>query len=528
MNIRYVAVLMLTFVLGIHLLAGGKYIASTGSNSNSGTLNSPYLTIDTALTHTVIGDTIYVRGGVYTMNTPIVLAVSGTDTLHRRYLFAYQNEHPVFDYSSSGIIGVTGYTDGLDIYASYWHIKGISIKGAMRNGIRITNGHYNIIECCHTYENRNTGFQLTTYASHNRIINCDSFYNRDTSSSDSYDGNADGFSPKLNVGTGNYFYGCRSWQNSDDGWDGYLRGADSVTTAIENCWSFSNGYLKNGTIGTGNGNGFKMGGGDKTTVSGITYSNGDSLRHYMTLKNCLAFNNKSKGFDQNNNRASMTLINCTGYNNDGYNFGMGGYVRANEVMTIKNCISYPDSSVNIDTMDNVHVLVTNSWMLPFAEPASTDFISLDTTGLRAERKEDGSLPDIQFMHLAAGSQFIDAGTDAGLPYNGSAADLGCFEYTTITSVKDPLSHIASFSLSQNYPNPFNPSTIIRYSLPVNGSVSLKVYDVIGREVAILVNETKVAGSYQAVFNASRLGSGVYFYKLQVGNNSMCKKMLLIK
>ena len=63
---------------------------------------------------------------------------------------------------------------------------------------------------------------------------------------------------------GNYFYGCRSWKNCDDGWDGYLRGADDVSTTVENCWAFENGYFEDGTDAgvNANGNGFKMGGSD--------------------------------------------------------------------------------------------------------------------------------------------------------------------------------------------------------------------------------------------------------------------------
>ena len=70
--------------------------------------------------------------------------------------------------------------------------------------------------------------------------------------------------------------------------------------------------------------------------------------------------------------------------------------------------------------------------------------------------------------------------------------------------------------------------MISYSLPVIGSVSLKVYDSIGREVATLVNETKEAGSYQVTFNASKLASGVYFYRLQAGSYSSVKKLVLMK
>jgi hypothetical protein len=80
----------------------------------------------------------------------------------------------------------------------------------------------------------------------------------------------------------------------------------------------------------------------------------------------------------------------------------------------------------------------------------------------------------------------------------------------------------------NYPNPFNPTTVIGYQLPVAGYVTLKVFDLLGREVATLVNENKSAGYYKISFDASNLPSGVYFYNLLTGNSSITKKMLLIK
>ncbi len=86
----------------------------------------------------------------------------------------------------------------------------------------------------------------------------------------------------------------------------------------------------------------------------------------------------------------------------------------------------------------------------------------------------------------------------------------------------------TFALLQNYPNPFNPSTTISYQLPVNGHISLKVYDAIGREVATLVNEVKDAGSYSAQFDGSKLASGIYFTRLQSGDKVQLKKMMLVK
>jgi hypothetical protein len=85
-----------------------------------------------------------------------------------------------------------------------------------------------------------------------------------------------------------------------------------------------------------------------------------------------------------------------------------------------------------------------------------------------------------------------------------------------------------YALGQNYPNPFNPSTVIGYQLPVTGLVTLKVYDVIGREVATLVNEQKDAGYYKATFNATKLASGVYFYRMSAGSYVSVKKLLLMK
>jgi M6 family metalloprotease-like protein len=87
---------------------------------------------------------------------------------------------------------------------------------------------------------------------------------------------------------------------------------------------------------------------------------------------------------------------------------------------------------------------------------------------------------------------------------------------------------SEYSLSANYPNPFNPSTIINYAVKEAGLVSIKVYDILGAEVAILVNETKDAGAYAVEFNAAKLPSGVYIYTMQVNGFTSSKKMLLMK
>ena len=87
---------------------------------------------------------------------------------------------------------------------------------------------------------------------------------------------------------------------------------------------------------------------------------------------------------------------------------------------------------------------------------------------------------------------------------------------------------AYYSLNQNYPNPFNPSTKISYSLPEANFVTLRIYDMLGREVSTLVNEMKPAGTFEAEFDASKLSSGTYVYKLTAGNFQSIKKMIVAK
>jgi len=109
---------------------------------------------------------------------------------------------------------------------------------------------------------------------------------------------------------------------------------------------------------------------------------------------------------------------------------------------------------------------------------------------------------------------------------------GTYKYSDVVKANSMVPK--TFSLSQNYPNPFNPTTVINYDLPVASKVVLKVYDILGNEVATLVNKEEAAGSYQIVFNSvnsannKQLSSGVYFYRIEAGNFTSIKKMMLIK
>jgi hypothetical protein len=388
------------------------YVDPNGNDSNDGSIDHPFQTIPKAVTTAAAGDTIYLRGGRHYYSAKISISKIGTSSA-KYNLIAYPGERPILDFSA---MAYDGSNRGISLSGQYWYIKGLDIYKAGDNGMNIS-GSNNIIEFCAFYENCDSGLQLGGGAANNQIINCDSYYNYDYLSTPTPGGNADGFSPKLDVGTGNYFYGCRSWQNSDDGYDGYLRPSDDVNTTYENCWCFKNGYLKDGTASLGNGNGFKMGGSDAKT-----------LRHNVVYTNCLSFNNRVKGFDQNNNKGSMTLYNCTSFSNGSYNYNISSTLASGKTATLINCVRFTGSN----SLGSFVVQTTDSWMPPFVV-TSADFVNTDPAAAYGARKADGSLPDINFMHLAAGSDLINGGTNVGLPYHGSAPDLGYFEYGGCTT-----------------------------------------------------------------------------------------------
>jgi hypothetical protein len=381
------------------VIANAIYAAPNGTANAAGTLENP-TTLASAVNKVGAGGTVYLRGGKYGLTATVSLSKSGTDN-SRIQLRAYplDAERPLLDFSAEA----SG-SRGLNVSGSYWHFYGIDVANAGDNCMYVS-GSNNTVEFMSFSECEDSGLQLGGGAANNLVLNCDSYFNADASQ-----GNADGFAAKLDVGSGNKFVGCRAWNNSDDGWDGYLRGADNVSTSYEDCWAFDNGKLKNGSLGSGDGNGFKTGGSDDK-----------ALRHNATYLRCISAGNVHDGFDHNSNRGSVTIRNCAAHDNgNNINFSTTNIAAS---LTIKNTISLgTNGSLSATTTD----ITNNSWQNGLSA-TNADFVSVEHGLLKAKRKSDGSLPDIDYLKLAPGSDLHDAGIDLGLPYHGLAPDLGPFE-----------------------------------------------------------------------------------------------------
>lgn len=505
-----------TFVLLTHTLSATcYYVSPTGSTSGIGSISDP-INLATALTKALIsGDSLILRGGMYSYSSSQTISKSGTSANYI-HIVAYNNEVPIFDFRTQTY---SSNNAGIKLSGNYVHVKGITIQGAGDNGMIVT-GSNNYVDFCVFRWNCDSGLQLKT-GSNNLVLNCDSYENFDyqtggTSSPD-YGGNADGFADKqyTNTGTNTYKY-CRSWKNSDDGWDSYEKIGNTV---YDSCFCYANGLpnydmtenirfktdsaswfskFKN-TSGRyvvpnfGNGNGFKLG--------------GNYTANNATLKNCVAVANIVKGFDQNNNNGTMTLYNCTGYINQ-YNFGFSN--SSYGALIIKNCASLNSSKSNSFNSKTV-TQSNNTWNSGFTCTAA-DFVSLDVAQIILPRKANGSLPEITLLHLNPSSSMIDKGINIGIKFAGSLPDLGAYEYGLTTATNNiNQSEIKAFYIK-------NEKAII-----VNKEAqSIEIYNINGVKMLSLQNS-----GTNTVISTLKWSEGVYILKLLTLENNTVKSKIVV-
>jgi hypothetical protein len=455
-----------TFALALALLlavcgmtrSAERYVATTGSNAggNTGTsIDSPLATITQAITLSSPGDTIWLRGGTYNLNSTISISGSKDGTALNPYkLFAYPGEAPLLDFRTEPYNASNNGMKGISLNGDYWHIKGLTVQYAADNGIAI-GGSNNIVEQVVARQNQDSGFQISgsSAPSNNLLLNCDSYGNFDYGTIGE---NADGFAVKFrDLGPGNIVRGARAYENADDGFD-FWQAENGI--AVENSWSFHNGIASsfNDPAGyQGDSNGLKLG--------------KDSGTH--VLKNLLVWGNDGNGVDVNGNATEsggtvtpaviphgVTVLNVTsvGNGNRNFRFDEDPSTVPPSAHILRNNISFDGTN----TFFAGNTTSNNTFAGPNGSPAglgvtAADFVSTvdpvatsgnyhpagtggDRSGTTAPvhatgpalapRLADGSLPSIDFMRLASTSHLINAGVDVGLPYNGSAPDLGAYEY----------------------------------------------------------------------------------------------------
>ncbi len=405
------------------------YVATTGDDSNAGTsIDQPFASLQRAHSAVMAGDTVYIRGGTYAIVTPatssagVSITKSGTSDTNRIKFWAYNGEVPVFDFAMLQI-STNGYTNGFTVSGSFLHFKGLEIKNVpmntnSNNGMS-SSGSNNVFELINFHHNNGTGLFINGGMGGNLILNCDSHDNYDPTSSQGDGQNADGFGVHYQMsGASTVISGCRAWWDSDDGYDLINH---EVPVTIENSWAMGNGYINSGAArpADGNGNGFKAG------------SSKTGARHI--IRNCLAWGNVASGFYANHSLGGNTWYNNTSYRNGTqYNMlatdptdstGVKVTLMGDKVHIMRNNIGYPNKNSNMEGVDTAQ----NSWDLGIT-PADSDFVSVSDMGFKmAPRQADGSLPNLDFMKLSATGNMIDKGEDVGLPYAGTAPDLGCFE-----------------------------------------------------------------------------------------------------
>ena len=412
------------------------FVATDGDDGNTGTIDEPLATLQKAHDECSAGDTIYLRGGTYEIetsadrNTGISFTKSGRSDDERIYIWAYGDEIPVLDFNKLNLANIGA---GIRVQGEWLHFKGIEICNVKaqvggNNGIWCNPCTHNIFEELDLHHNEGPGLSIANGEGDLLILNCDSHDNYDKNNRGE---DADGFGVHYQTrGDTIRFKGCRGWWNSDDGYDLFKQ---QFPVVIENCWAYGNGYINQGTGNGANGSGFKMGNSQKPEV-----------RH--TISGCVSWGNKNQGFYANHSPGGSNWYNNTSYKN-GSQFDMfsDAVLSGGIVHVLKNNIAFPKVLRNTETSD----MAFNTWDLDIT-PSENDFESIDDDGWMGPRKADGSLPDIPFLKLKEESGLVDKGTDIGLPFAGEAPDLGAYEtgMTTATVLprkKDNTSFLPSVS-----------------------------------------------------------------------------------
>lgn len=397
------------------------YVSPRGDDAGPGTLAQPFRTLEQAFAQATPGTLIYVRGGTY---TPEVTTRAFGFRLSGRAgapgesikVWAYPGETPVLDCSGMTYDADSMFCLLVDTNVHHAHVKGFEVKGLPQLRDAQGRGHYEagilvrgtscIVEGVTVHHIGGSGINVA--GAGNTLLNddihdCYDPYTYDGSGAPYPGGNADGVHITIS-GTSptpaTVVSGCRMWNNSDDGIDTF--DTDGMVE-IADTWVWHNGYLSGTNTPAGDGEGVKLG----RTVG----SYGDVRRN---VHGCVAVANRTAGFSANGGLCGMSIHDNTAFQNGEIQFSFG---QDAPNVTLRNNLAYGASLAYVAHATHDH----NSWDSPGVAVDVDDFASLDQTQLGRPRKPDGSLPAIDFLHLAPGSELRGAGVDVG-----QGTDLGAF------------------------------------------------------------------------------------------------------
>lgn len=585
--------LIIMILMIVPLLLGAQstyYVAPTGGDDNNvGTdITAPWATWQKAFSTADAGDTVYFRGGVWypqdhsrgsavvEIHTKDGIGHAGTREAPIQF-FNYPGETPILDCSQVDMTG-NRFNSAVDLnYTSWIHIKGLTVRNVVQpvpeelaNGVGSSECSYMTFENLTVHDVGGRGMSYWGVAGHptvpeiptdtTRFINCDIYDCVDWLSSDPGNG-SDGIKMDAESETYLYFYGCRSWGCGDDGFD--ISGPG--ITVYDHCWSFNQGFP-----GALDGNGFKFGGNRGANANRLpdgSVPQGDWVYGVRkVVKNCISAGNLRDGM-YDLAYAPLYPNNSRVYNNSIYDVGIGIHLEINQEYEGVNISQYYNNIVYnvreknaaeapyIGSMTNTWYASNNTfkaltideagslpWIANNADFTVTDadFVSLDIEELKSPRKPDGSLPDVNFMKLTAGSDLIDGGVDleltiaselrdAGIDANtyiGSAPDLGAIEYSVVVGVPPTASFIATpTTITEGESVSFDASgsadsdgTIVSYAWSFgNGSgtgvTTSQTYNTDGTYTASLTvtdNDGNSASTSQTItVNAVPVGTGIY-------------------
>lgn len=403
--------------------AATYHLSPTGSDAGDGSEAQPFFTLARAWQEVAAGDTILLHGGTYAWSTQQYLQGKSGASGMMINVWAAPGEAPRLtmapDYSGQDLIYFEGdfvHWRGLEL-AGFWPTMPVDFGWpAFRTGA----SNDCVYEELDYHDNR-AGFSIRGASSNNLVLNSDFHHNADPA--DNYDG-TDGLDIHfIEAGATNTIRGCRAYWNGDDGFDLW---SNEGHVLIEDSWAFFNGFIPDTFDEAGNGSGFKLG-----TAS----PSSELLRE---LHRNVSYRNRSWGFVENDSLIAMHLFNNTAIANGGRNFWFGDWGDAQGVVVRNNLAlgpAGPDPSLSglpvtfgpSATIDHNTFGADPAWS-DLGIVSEADFVGLDEMELLAPRHADGSLPTISFLHLVEGSDLVDAGVDVALPFNGTAPDLGAFEW----------------------------------------------------------------------------------------------------